>query len=443
MVQGTASGVGKSSVAAALCSILKERGHRVAPFKAQNISNNSAVCEGGEIARAQAFQARASGIEPTVDMNPVLLKPSSGGKLQVVIRGKSIFHVTSEQYPRLVPMLREIVSQSFRALESRYESIVIEGAGSPAELNRRGSDLANMWVARLASARVLIVGDIDKGGVFAHLFGTLELLDPEDRRRVSAFIINKFRGDRAVLEPGLAELESRSRTPVLGVLPYARTGAPEEDTLTRQDATSRIHVVRLPHMSNFTDFEPIPVRYIDAPPATPPDLLILPGSKSTIADLHFLRFKGFDRWIRQSGVRVLGICGGFQMMGRRILDPEGVESSEPEAEGLGLIASTTTFASEKIVRRVRARHVESGAIVDAYEIHMGRTTVQEDRPMFRIDDRGEGYADGKYFGTSLHGIFENEAVRRYFAGEVNAEPDLFENWVRTVKAHVDVEKLLA
>jgi adenosylcobyric acid synthase len=440
MVQGTASGVGKSSVAAALCAILKERGHRVAPFKAQNISNNSAVCEGGEIARAQAFQAKACGIEPTVHMNPVLLKPTSGGRLQVVLRGKAAFNVDSAGYQLMIPTLREAIAQSFREIESAYDTLVIEGAGSPAELNRKGSDLANMGIAELAQARVVMVGDIDKGGVFAHLYGTLELLAPRDRKRVVGCVINKFRGDRVVLEPGLKELEARSGVPILGVLPFARTGVPEEDTLQTDSIASKIHVVRLPYLANFTDFESVPVRYIEEPAATPPELLILPGSKSTIADLHFLRSRGFDRWIRDRGIRVLGICAGFQMMGRRIVDPHGVESAEPEVEGLGLIDATTTFQVDKVVRRVRAVHVDTGTGVDAYEIHMGRTSVNQGRPMFRIDGRDEGFSNGRYFGTSLHGLFDNAEFCRAFVG-IEPAPSPFEEWKRTVERHLDWEKV--
>ena len=456
MVQGTASHVGKSVLVSALCRIFRQDGFRVAPFKAQNMSNNSYVTpDGGEIGRAQAVQAEAAGIEPVVEMNPVLLKPEADNRSQVVVLGRPIQSAGAQYFVEMKPWLWQTVTRSLDLLRDRYDIVVIEGAGSPAEINLKEAEIVNMRVARYASAPVLLVGDIDRGGVFAHLVGTLELLEPEERALIRAFIINKFRGDVMLLEPGLKFLEQRTGIPVAGVVPYFRDiHIPEEDAVSLEerqrmkresDYLLDIAVIGLPHISNFDDFDPLEreegvrLRYVEANDALGnPDLIILPGTKSTMADLEYLKRRGLAEEIvarAQRGTPVIGICGGYQMLGTRVQDPEGIESSQKEAEGLGLLPVTTVFAGTKETRRVRGEVRDAPGILrgahglplEGYEIHMGfsypdqRTENAQDKQPFLIQERSgrpwgrsDGTIDssGRVLGTYIHGLFANAGLRR-------------------------------
>lgn len=446
MIQGTASGAGKSFLATAFCRLFARAGYRVAPFKSQNMALNAAVtADGGEIGRAQAAQAEAAGVEPTVDMNPILLKPEGDVRAQLVIRGVAGAGVDFASYQRMAPELLTVVAESLARLRRVHDLVVIEGAGSPAEINLAATEIVNMRIARLADAPVLLAGDIDRGGVFAALVGTLALLAPEDRARVAGFLVNRFRGDRRLLEPGLDLLTARTGVPVLGVVPFVRERlVAAEDSLDLDaiagapgDPILDVAVVRLPRIANFDDFEPLAdepgvrVRFARSPgELAGADLVILPGTKTTLADLAWLHASGFAAAVRAAaaaGRPVLGICGGFQMLGGRVDDPDGLDGAPGSAEGLGLLPVTTTFAGAKRTVRVRARVAASrgplaaaaGREVAAYEIHVGRTETTAD-PAFTITGRdgeappqpdGAVSADGTVTGTYLHGLFANDAVR--------------------------------
>ena len=437
MVQGTSSSAGKSLLVTGLCRLFKQEGYRVAPFKAQNMALNSAATpEGLEIGRAQAVQAEAAGIEPAADMNPILLKPEEDNRCQVVVLGKPTETLRAQQYYERKRYLWEIVSASLARLMERYDLVIIEGAGSPAEVNLRDSDLVNMRIALYVRAPVLLVGDIDRGGVFASLIGTLELLQPEERSLVKGLVINKFRGDIKLLEPGIRFLEQRTSVPVLGTVPYLRNLlVSEEDSVALDGMRPRsglldIAVIRLPHIANFDDFdllgaEPaVGLRYVEDPLRLGrPDLVIVPGSKSTVSDLDSLRKSGLDRAIvalARCGTPILGICGGYQLLGERILDPGRVESNREETMGLGLLPATTTFTSDKRTVQVKARIIEGSGLfssiigeeISAYEIHMGMT-MHGGRPLFELADGFDGCVvnDGLIMGTYLHGLFENRGVR--------------------------------
>jgi len=449
MVQGTASGVGKSLLAAALCRIFARAGYRVAPFKSQNMALNAAVTlDGGEIGRAQAAQAAAAGIEPTVDMNPILLKPEPGYRSQVVVRGRAVARATWREYQAMQAELLPIVAESLARLRRACDLVIIEGAGSPAEINLRDSDIVNMTVARMAEAPVVLVGDIERGGVFAALLGTLGLLDPADRARVGGLIVNRFRGDATILTPGLAELGARAGVPVLGVVPYLDTRlVPSEDSLDLDERTRwgapgviDVAVVRLPLISNFDDLEPLAsepgvgVRFVErADQLRDADVVVLPGSKSTVADLQWLFATGLARAIERTaadGRPVVGLCGGYQMLGEAVHDPDRVESDAPSTRGLGLLPVVTTFAREKTTVRVRARVAgtcrlfsgAAGSEVAAYEIHAGRTTSSAPSPFTIVERGGAPVHDadgavsgaGHVVGTYLHGLFANDALRRAF-----------------------------
>lgn len=454
MVQGTASSVGKSLLVAALCRIFHAEGLSVAPFKAQNMALNSFVTpDGGEIGRAQAVQAEAAGVAPRVEMNPILLKPEGGLRSQVVVLGKPFGQMAWSEYQRLRPEFVRIIADSLRTLRARHDLVIIEGAGSPAEVNLTAQDIVNMHVAAEAQAPVLLVGDIDRGGVFAHLTGTMELLAPADRARVAGLLINKFRGDPALLAPGLEFLRGRFKIPVLGVIPYVeRLRIADEDSVALEDRRNRraartdqveIAVVRLPRISNYDDFlaleheDGAAVRFVEeAGEIAGADLVIIPGSKSTVADLGWLNETGIARAIVahvQGGGLAAGICGGCQMLGERIEDPHHVESDQPAARGLGLLPITTRFAQTKRTAQVRAQvqtpSIFSGAAavageISAYEIHMGNVARGAEVPApFRIVARNGAPADladgainreGTVAGTMLHGIFENDALRAAF-----------------------------
>jgi len=381
MVQGTASGVGKTLLVAGLCRHFARQGLRVAPFKAQNMSNNAAVCPGGgEIGRAQALQAAACGLEPSIDMNPILLKPTQDAGSQVVVMGRPFATLTAAEYHHYKLTLVPEIQACLERLRASHDLVLIEGAGSPAEVNLREHEIVNMHTAQLADAPVLLVGDIDWGGVFAQLIGTLQLLRPAERERVRGLIVNKFRGDPALMRTGLDFLERETRRPVLGLMPYLRgLQLPEEDAAAlRGDAAPApapdallIEVVRHPRIANFSDFdalraEPdVALRYVDRPGATRADAIILPGTKSTSADLRELKARGFAGWLAEArgrGAEIVGICGGFQMLGERVCDPEGAESGIAEEPGLGLLPGVTTvFAKEKTTSRVRGRAISGSA----------------------------------------------------------------------------------
>jgi len=446
MIQGTASNVGKSVITAALCAYFREKGFRVAPFKSQNMSNNSFVtASGGEIGRAQAFQAQVCGVEPAVEMNPILLKPSSDTDAQVVVLGKSVNRMNPREYHAFHHQLIGVIRDSLEKLSSQYDILVMEGAGSPAEINLRRFDIVNMAVAKMAAAPVVLVGDIDLGGVFASLVGTLELLTPDERSMVKALLINKFRGDVSLLNEGIEFLAKKTGKKLLGVLPFIDgLHVAEEDSIPEWKWSAlrphdpgklKVHVIHYPHISNSTDFDSLEreldvslrflVRVPDSGPF--PDALILPGSKSTMSDLAYLQSSGFERYIRQchgAGIPIVGICGGYQMLGTELLDAEQVESAVSVAEGLGLLRVKTCFEREKRTVRVTAVDIESGHELSAYEIHMGRTEGPDTaRPAFRIvkemgnpSDRFDGAKseDGLIWGTYLHGLFDEPAFRREF-----------------------------
>jgi adenosylcobyric acid synthase len=445
MVQGTASSVGKSLLVTALCRILLQDGVRVAPFKAQNMSNNSYVAaNGGEIGRAQVNQAEAAGIEPETDMNPILLKPESDRRSQVVVDGRPYCTAGAGEYHKLKRELWPRVTSALDRLRDRFDAVLIEGAGSPAEINLRDSDIVNMRVARYVGAPVLLAGDIDRGGVFAHLVGTLELLQPEERLRMAGFIINKFRGDPALLEPGLHMLTDRTGLPVIGVVPYLEHAwIADEDSVALDDRRAisdgqiDVAVMRLPHISNFDDFDPldrepdVALRYVTSGGQLHnPDLIVIPGSKATISDLAWLRKQGLDDEIRRAvaaGSALLGICGGYQMLCRRIDDPQQIESSSTAVDGLGLLAGTTTFAPSKTTERVKAKVLADrgllsglqGTAIEGYEIHMGQTCSDEppafamERVAARPSPRaGSIGPDGWTLGCYLHGLFANDKLRR-------------------------------
>ncbi|MDD5038455.1 MAG: cobyric acid synthase, partial [Dehalococcoidales bacterium] len=413
------------------------------PFKAQNMALNSFVTrEGGEIGRAQAVQAEAAGIEPSVHMNPVLLKPEADAKSQVIVLGKVAKTLKASQYYEYTPFLLGVIEDSLKRLCSAYDIVVIEGAGSPAEINLKEREIVNMRVARLVNAPVLLVGDIDRGGVFASILGTLELLDKEERDLVKGLIINKFRGDLALLKPGLDFLETRTGKPVLGVIPYFRgiSIAQEDSVYLDEKITGSsgegvdIAIIRLPHISNYDDFDPLEelggtVRYVsELAGLGSPDLIILPGTKNTITDLVYLRQQGLAEAIMrlaESGTPVIGICGGYQMLGSTISDPLGVESGQTSVDGLGLLVGGTIFSREKRTTQViKARVVANtglfaglaGMEVAGYEIHMGQAAETGHPPAFEILETPEGkitYFDGAVstsgliFGSYLHGLFHN------------------------------------
>jgi len=446
MVQGTTSSAGKSFLVTALCRIFARRGWRVAPFKAQNMSNNAAVCaDGAEIGRAQALQARAAGIEPVADLNPILLKPEANGRSQVIVLGRPWRTLQAGEYYRHKDDLWSVVTAALDRLRSRYDLVVIEGAGSPAELNLKAGDIVNMAVAHYTGAPVLLVGDIDRGGIFAQLLGTLWLLEPGEQELVRGFVVNKFRGDVRLFAEGIRILEKRGKRPVLGVIPYiSDLLLPEEDAASLSNFPSLmsgapsldVTILSLPHVANFDDFDPlraeprVSVRFVSSPlDLGHPDAVIIPGTKSTIADLLWLRRTGLAeavQFLARRGVTIVGICGGYQMLGEVIRDPEHVESNKTRVEGLGLLSVVTTFGGEKATHRVRARVRGStswlssleGTELVGYEIHMGRTSTPS--PWLEIVERrgvrvrvadGAMSEDGRVWGSYIHGLFSNDAFR--------------------------------
>ena len=429
MVQGTTSDAGKSTVVAALCRLLKRRGVRVAPFKPQNMALNSAVTvDGGEIGRAQALQALAAGVAAHSDMNPVLLKPSSDIGAQVIIHGKVHADMDARDYHRYKTTAMAAVLESYARLQQQYDCIVVEGAGSPAEINLRERDIANMGFAEAVDCPVILVADIDRGGVFAHLIGTLDCLSASERQRIVGFVINRFRGDIALLLPGIEWLEHRTGKPVLAVLPYLHglflDAEDAVQTTQVRQGLFRVVVPVLPRVSNHTDFDAlrghpqVDLQFVGPGQSIPAaDLIILPGSKNTCADLAWLMRQGWDDAIRQHvryGGKLIGICGGFQMLGADIADPYGVEGPATGAvgvaSGLGLLDIHTELTREKALQEVSGQCVFADAAVKGYEIHMGRSHGSAlERPAFVVDGRNEGAlsADGRILGTYLHGVFDH------------------------------------
>src|SRR5882672_1061673 len=446
MVLGTASDAGKSLTVGALCRILRQDGFDVAPFKAQNMALNSfATQEGHEIGRAQAMQAEAAKVVPHVDMNPILLKPTSDVGSQVILNGKVFGNYKGVDYYALRPKLLEAVSTAYNRLASRHEIIVLEGAGSPVEMNLKDRDVVNMKMAEIADAACMLVTDIDRGGVFASLVGTYALLEPHERARFGGFLINKFRGDVSLFTPGVDYLQNRLSQPCLGVIPYLRDhGIDDEDSVSLErravrpslDSEDRLHVcvVGLPYLSNFTDFtalENIPgviVYYTHKPvEARAADVLVLPGSKNTIPDLLWLRENGWEELIHAHVAAckpLVGICGGFQMLGREIRDPHRAESDIEAVPGLGILGATTTLARDKVTRQATARlfapaqfaQSRSDPLFNGYEIHLGETNLENGtRPLFQltrlgdVESRNDGAVndDGSVFGTYLHGLFDS------------------------------------
>lgn len=491
MFCGTGSDVGKSVLTAGFCRILKRRGISVAPFKSQNMANNSAVTpEGGEIGRAQGVQAEACGILPHTDMNPVLLKPNSDTGSQVVVQGRVVRNMGVKEYNAYKPEAFVKVRESFQRLKERYSFIVMEGAGSIAEINLRAHDIANLKVAAMAGAPVILVADIDRGGVFAQIVGTLELLTPEEKALVKGVIINKFRGDASLLTSGIQLVEERTGVPVLGVLPWLKHSLPEEDSVALErrsnplpvaeaDGKLRVGVVRLSKISNYTDFkaleaEPdVALYYLDSPDHLQSmDLLILPGTKSTISDIGVLGATGMLEAIRAFEGPVAGICGGYQILGKSVLDPHGVESGIEEAQGLGLLDVVTTMLSEKQTHQVSATLLPAGQelcpgggnSINGYEIHMGDTALGPDaRPFARLESRsgadvaiedGAVSSDGRVFGTYLHGIFDNAGFRSSFLNrlrrakglpeqsEAAQVEDSFDMLATHMEKHLDMTRIM-
>ena len=426
MIQGTMSNAGKSLIAAGLCRIFKQDGYKVAPFKSQNMALNSFItADGKEMGRAQVVQAQAAGIAPDVRMNPILLKPTTDVGSQVIVNGVVQGNMRAMEYYRRKREFLPAVLEAYHALEQEFDIIVIEGAGSPAEINLKSEDIVNMGLAKLVDAPVLLVGDIDRGGVFAQLYGTIALLEPEEKKRVKGTIVNKFRGDRAILQPGIDILERICSVPVAGVVPYAHLDIDDEDSLSTRFQSSQVRkavdiaVIKLPRISNFTDVSPleryenVSLRYVERPDQLhQPDMILLPGTKSTIADLLWLRQSGLEAVILKEAARgcvIFGICGGYQMLGTSISDPQGVEAAGiTQVKGLGLLDMDTIFQGEKVQLQTSGTlgpipgvlHSLSGLRYRGYEIHMGRSA----QPALPVQ------CSGNVYGSYIHGIFDAEGI---------------------------------
>lgn len=441
MIQGTMSNAGKSLLAAGLCRIFRQDGYRVAPFKSQNMALNSFITEEGlEMGRAQVMQAEAAGIKPEVRMNPILLKPTNDTGSQVIVNGEVVGTMSARDYFKYKKTLRPAVQKTYEALASDYDIIVIEGAGSPAEINLKSEDFVNMGMAKIAKAPVLLVGDIDRGGVFAQLYGTVMLLDEAERAMVKGLVINKFRGDKTLLDPGLAQLEDLCSVPVVGVAPYLNISVEDEDSLSDRFEREQevglidIAVIRVPRISNFTDFNPlenitgVSLRYVKRPSdLKEPDMIILPGSKNTMGDLKWMRESGMEAAVLKQaskGKVIFGICGGYQMLGDTLYDPHGVEDGG-SMKGMGLIPMDTEFTKSKTRTRAEGRFAAlsgdlgamSGVSFSGYEIHMGESRLKEDAyPLTYVDDtvsgtaKSEGGGSKNVYGTYVHGIFDRESA---------------------------------
>ena len=473
MIQGTGSNVGKSLLVAGLCRAALRRGLKVLPFKPQNMSNNAAVtADGGEIGRAQALQALACGIEPVTDMNPVLLKPETDIGAQVIVQGRRVGTFKARAYGSLKPQLAAAVMESFNRLKSQADLVIVEGAGSPAEVNLRAGDIANMGFARAAGVPVVLAGDIDRGGVIAQIVGTQAVLDPDDNAMIAGFLINRFRGDPRLFDDGYRLIEARTGWRGFGVVPWFPEARllPAEDALdiaSAGEGAVKVACLALSRIANFDDLDPLKmepgltVEMVLPGQPIPGDagLVILPGSKSTRGDLAFLRAQGWDVDLlahRRRGGRVLGICGGYQMLGRSVADPEGIEGEPGETPGLGLLDVTTVMTADKRLARVRASHATTGLPVTGYEIHIGATDGPDRaRPFAHVDGRPEGArsADGRVEGSYLHGLFAEDAFRTAWLAGIGAAAGgvaygaaveaVLDRLAAHVEAHLDVDALLA
>ena len=475
MLMGTGSDVGKSLIAAGLCRLFANRGMAIRPFKPQNMSNNAAVTiDGGEIGRAQALQARAARIEPTVHMNPILLKPETATGAQVIVQGRRTVTQSAREFFQARAQHMPAILDSFHSLAQEADLIIVEGAGSPAEVNLRDGDLANMGFAEAADVPVILIGDIHRGGVIASLVGTQTILPPDDARRIKGFLINNFHGDPALFSEGVTFTEERTGWPCLGVVPhFAEAGRlPAEDAVALEKAsragTGRFHIAvpRLPRIANFDDFDPLKLEpgvtlEIVQPGAPLPqsaDLIIIPGSKSTIADLKAFRDQGWHIDLaahHRHGGAVLGLCGGYQMLGTMIHDPQALEGEAGSCPGLALLDVETTLVSDKTLTLVEARHVASGETVTGYEIHLGITQGPDcTRPFSLIGDARDGAQsrDGRVMGTYLHGLFSSDAFRHRFLAGLGAEgsslafettvDDTLDRLAEHLGRHLDIERLL-
>ncbi|HXB80517.1 MAG TPA: cobyric acid synthase [Bradyrhizobium sp.] len=474
MIQGAGSDVGKSLIVAGLARLAVRRGLRVLPFKPQNMSNNAAVTvDGGEIGRAQALQAQAAGVAPHTDMNPVLLKPETDVGAQIVVQGRRFATLRAREYAAMKPALMKPVLESFVRLKDRADLVLVEGAGSAAEVNLRKADIANMGFARSAEVPVVLVGDIDRGGVIAQLVGTKAVLDPDDAAMVGGFIINKFRGDPSLFDDGYRLIESRTSWRGFGVLPYFSRAAelPAEDVMglgeARKKGKCKIAFLALSRIANFDDLDPLKLEgeidlvMVRPGEAIPGDarLVILPGSKSTRGDLAFLRSQGWDIDLHahyRRGGHVLGVCGGYQMLGKSVADPEGIEGSSGESPGLGLLDVKTVMTPQKTVTRVTASHAATGEPIEAYEIHIGLTEGEDRlRPFAILNGAGEGAVsrDGRVHGSYLHGLFTSDGFRKAFLARMDipatnlhyraSVESTLDALADHIENHLDVEGLLA
>jgi adenosylcobyric acid synthase len=474
MIQGTGSHVGKSTLVAGLARVLVRRGLKVAPFKPQNMSNNAAIAvDGGEIGRAQALQARAARMAPSVHMNPVLLKPETDTGAQVIVQGRRAGTLRARDYTSRKHDLMPAVLESFAHLARAADIVLVEGAGSPAEINLRAGDIANMGFAAAADVPVVIVGDIDRGGVIASLVGTHTVLEPAERARIRGFLVNKFRGERRLFDDGAAAIARLTGWPCLGVVPWLPEAAwlPAEDALDLDRAGDAgrkqltIAVPMLARIANFDDLDPLGLEpgvrlcFVRPGEALPnADVVILPGSKSTVGDLAFLRQQGWDIDLRahvRRGGRVLGLCGGYQMLGRTVADPDGVEGAAGTTDGLGLLDVATVMTADKSTVEVSGRHCATGAPLRGYEIHLGRTEGPDcARPMLTIDGRPDGATspDGRAQGTYVHGLFASDEFRRAWLADFSVASALaYEATVERaldgladhLEAHLDIDAILA
>ena len=488
MFLGTGSDVGKSLLVTAFCRILYRRGISVAPFKAQNMALNSFVTmDGKEMGRAQVIQAYASGLQPQSEMNPVLLKPSGGNRIQVIINGEVCCSQDAYMYYKDIDKIRKIVLESFKKLEDKYQAIVLEGAGSAIELNLKKRDIVNIPMALAANAPSILISDIDRGGVFASSIGSVKLLKPRERRIIIGHVINKFRGDVTLFDDGKVIIEKKSRRPVFGIVPYIKSlNIPEEDSVAldrgkkgriKINSEVRIAIIKLPYISNYTDFDPFELeKSVSLWYATTPDelddsnVIIIPGTKNTISDLLWIKKTGFEEKIKtliNKGAVVVGICGGYQMMGKYVYDPYNVESDMKEMKGLSLIDVKTTMSTDKTLKRVKAvcgiDGILKGEIVYGYEIHMGVSKIgPEVHPSFKIIERngektnnldGAVINKGKVWGTYIHGIFENDVFRSKFLKACgrsksfvfnynNYLNEQFDKLADNIEKYIDVDRIL-
>ena len=481
MIQGTGSDVGKSVIVAGLCRIAKQRGIRVAPFKPQNMSNNAAACPtGGEIGRAQALQAQAAGVPMSVDLNPVLLKPQSDQVAQVVVHGKAVLNLGAKDYMSHRLSLLDPVMQSFEKLQDEYDLVLVEGAGSPAETNLRSRDIANMGFARQAQVPVCLLADIERGGVIASLVGTKAVLQPEDSAMIKSFIVNKFRGDVTLFDGGKQDVEQRTSWPCRGVIPWLSSvrRLPQEDAvatdrIANQDSDADVRAVKiavpmLSRIANSDDFDALRmepnVELMFVPPGTPiprdADVILLPGTKSTLGDLRFLRQQGWDHDTiahARTGGTVIGLCGGYQILGRKICDPDGVEGPPGQADGLGLLDVETIMLTDKTVRPLRGECLANGQPVSGYEIHMGETTGRDTGRRYIRTEHGDDGAvsvDGNVMGCYVHGLFWSDAFRKAWLNSLQqgaasdlhyqgAVDDALDELAKELESVLDIDALLA